>query len=326
MHEPWRLSAYQVQSALLGVPPAARVAARLPDPERITPELAEAVRDELREFTRLGGFTLHPGSTPWFGATLRTRAEAHEAVELAGTLSARTLPRLAARLAAACRETGLPPACASYPERTRLTHLFTLLHEADQPGRGFRERRALRKEARAEWTALAGGAGPGGEPRLPSDYPALALAWREAEQQLAALAAFAPQAGLGEDPEKASAALAADAETPWRLPRLHELARRFGALGLAQLLDEIGSRTGRWHDPRRRSWPRSTTRGTARSWTRSGSATPTTTPSTASPSTRSPKSSALATPSTWPRTAPGCAARGPGSCGTRSTSTRCRPG
>jgi very-short-patch-repair endonuclease len=244
MHEPWRLSAYQVQSALLGVPPAARVAARLPDPEEITQALAEAIRDELREFTRLGGFTLHPGSTPWFGATLRTRAEAHEAVELAGTLSARTLPRLAARLAAACRETGLPPACASYPERTRLTHLFNLLHEAEQPGRGFRERRALRKEARAEWTALAGGAGgagPGGEPRLPSDYPALAQACREAEQQLAALAAFAPLAGLGEDPEKASAALAADAETPWRLPRLHELARRFGALGLAPLLDEIGS-------------------------------------------------------------------------------------
>jgi len=238
VHEPWRLSAYQVQSSLLGVPPAARVAARLPDPEQVTPALAEAIRDELREFTRLGGFTLHPGSTPWFGATLRTRAEAHEAVELAGTLSARTLPRLAARLAAACRETGLPLTCASYPERTRLTRLLNLLHEAEQPGRGFRERRALRKEAKAEWLALAGREG---EPRLPSDYPALAQAWREAEQQLAALAAFAPQAGLGEDPEKASAALAADAETPWRLPRLHELARRFGALGLAPLLDEIGS-------------------------------------------------------------------------------------
>jgi AAA domain len=119
VHEPWRLSAYQVQSALLGVPPAARVAARLPDPGQITPELAEAIRDELREFTRLGGFTLHPGSTSWFGATLRTRAEAHEAVVLAGTLSARTLPRLAARLAAACRETGLPPTCASYPHRAQ---------------------------------------------------------------------------------------------------------------------------------------------------------------------------------------------------------------
>ena len=130
------------------------------------------------------------------------------------------------------------------------------------------------RRPKAEWTALAGGAGPGGEPRLPSDYPALVLAWREAEQQLAALAAFAPQAGLGEDPEKASAALAADAETPWRLPRLHELARRFGALGLARC----------WTRPARTqvtrptcSWPRSTTRGTARSWTTSGSATPTTT-------------------------------------------------
>jgi hypothetical protein len=37
VHEPWRLSAYQVQSALLGVPAAARVSARLAAPEAITP-------------------------------------------------------------------------------------------------------------------------------------------------------------------------------------------------------------------------------------------------------------------------------------------------
>jgi very-short-patch-repair endonuclease len=257
VHEPWHLSAYQVQSALLGVPPAARVSARLPAPEEITSEVVEAIRDELREFTRLGGFTLRPGSTPWLGAAIRTRAEAREAVELAETLSTRTLPRLTARLAAACQETGLPPdASLTYPERKRLTHLFAIIHDAGQPGRdhrgddppkpprktgrSFRERRALRKQARALWAELAG-ADPVGEPRLPSDYPALAQAWKECEQQLAALAALAPRAGLGEDPEKASAALAADADTPWKLPRLHELARRFGALGLAPLLDEIGS-------------------------------------------------------------------------------------
>jgi len=243
VHEPWRLSAYQVQSALIGVPRAARVGARLPAPEAITPEIAEAVRDELREFTRLGGFTLSPGSTPWFGAAIRTRAEARDAVELAGTVSTRTLPRLTARLAAACRETGLPTSLP-YPERKRVTRLFSLLHDAGQPGRGFRERRALRKEAQAEWAALAGAAQPGGEgagPRLPSEYPALVQAWQECERQLAALAALAPLAGLGEDPEQASAALAADPETPWKLPRLHELARRFGGLGLAPLLDEIGS-------------------------------------------------------------------------------------
>jgi hypothetical protein len=116
VHEPWRLSAYQIQSALLGVPAGARVTATLAAPEEITPPLADEIRDELREFTRLGGFTLRPGSTPWLGGALRTRAEAREALELAVTLANRTLPQLAARLAAACRETGLPPAaCLSHP-------------------------------------------------------------------------------------------------------------------------------------------------------------------------------------------------------------------
>jgi very-short-patch-repair endonuclease len=245
VHEPWLLTAYQVQSALLGVPPAARVSARLAAPEDITPALADDIRDELREFTRLGGFTLRLGSTPWFGAALRTRAQAHEAVELAAALSARTLPQAGAMLAAACRETGLPPASSfSYPERTRLTHLFQLLHEAGQPSRGFRERRALRRQAKAEWAALAGpGSAAGGalpaEPRLPSGYPALARAWQECSRQVSALAALAPLAGVEDDPEAAAAALAADRETPWRLPRLHELARRFESLGLAPLLDEV---------------------------------------------------------------------------------------
>src|SRR5215472_2989243 len=241
VHEPWRLSAYQVQSALLGVPAAARVTATLAAPEEITPSLADEIRDELREFTRLGGFALRPGTTPWLGGALRTRAEAREALELAVTLANRTLPQLAARLAAACRETGLPPAASlGYPERTRLTHLFALLHDAGQPGRGFRERRALRRQARAEWEALAGPDSPA-EPRLPTGYPALAQAWQECSRQLSALSAFAPLAGLDDDPEAAVAALAADEQTPWKLPRLHELARRFGELGLAPLLDEIGS-------------------------------------------------------------------------------------
>jgi very-short-patch-repair endonuclease len=241
VHEPWRLSAYQVQSALLGVPADARVSARLAAPGEITPDLADEIRDELREFTRLGGFTLRPDSTPWFGAAIRSRAQAHEAVELAVTLSSRTLPQLAARLAVACSETGLPPAASlSYKERTRLAHLFTLLHSAGQPGLGFRERRALRRQVQSEWPTFARVAGPVGEPRLPSGYPALAQAWDECERQLAALRALAPLAGLEDDPEKATAALAADQETPWKLPRLHEHAARFGSLGLAPLLDEAG--------------------------------------------------------------------------------------
>jgi very-short-patch-repair endonuclease len=242
VHEPWRLSAYQVQAALLGVPAAARVTARLAAPEDITPDLADEIRDALREFHRLGGFALRPGSTPWFGAAIRTREQAREAVDLATTISGRTLPLLDAKLAAACRETGLPIP-ATYPERSRLTHLFSLLSDAESPGRGFRERRALRKDARAEWDALVapGTPGAGNEPRLPSGYPALVQAWREFSAQLTALAKFAPFAGLEQDPAQASAVLAADEETPWRLPRLYELVRRFGALGLAPLLDEVGS-------------------------------------------------------------------------------------
>ncbi len=239
VHEPWRLSAYQVQSALLGVPARARVGARLAEPGQITPGLAEEIRDDLREFARLGGFALSPGSTPWFGAALRSREQAREALELAEVLSGRTLPRLDERLAAACRETGVRIPF-SYPERSRVTHLFSLLADAGSAGRGFRERRALRKEARAQWETLREqGAAPGAEPALPSGYPALVMAWREFTAQHSALSRLAPLAGLEEDPAAAAAALAADAETPWRLPRLYELVRRFGALGLAALLDEV---------------------------------------------------------------------------------------
>jgi very-short-patch-repair endonuclease len=240
-HQPWGLTAYQVQSAVLGVPAPARVTTRLAAPERIIPESAEALRDELREFTRLGGFTLGPHSTPWFGAALRTRAQAQQAAELASTLANRTLPQLAAGLTAACRELSLPPErYHAYTERMRLTQVLTVLADSGKPSLGFLERRALRKQLRAEWQALPGVV-EGSEPHLPSSWPAIALAWRECEAQLATLAAFAPLAGLDVDPESAAAALAADTETPWRLPRLYELAGRFAAAGLSALLDEVGT-------------------------------------------------------------------------------------
>jgi very-short-patch-repair endonuclease len=171
-------------------------------------------------------------------------------------LSTRTLPRLTARVSAACAETGLRRP-ASQGEKAAVLALFAALRDAERAG--FRERRALRKQARAQWeelrlagpggtsqhgtsqhgASLGRAAGLDGEPRLPSGYPALAQAWQEAAAQVDALAAVAPLAGLDEDPDAAAAALAADQETPWKLPRLHELARRFGELGLAPLLDEV---------------------------------------------------------------------------------------
>jgi very-short-patch-repair endonuclease len=239
-HDPWRLSAYQVQSALLGVPEQARVTTRLSAPERITDEVAEQVRDELREFTRLGGFGFTPGSTPWFGAPLRTREQARTAVDLAVAIGSRMLPAATARLAAACRDLGLPSdeLLASQQRRVALTEIFAQLNDLEAGKHSFLERRTQRRQVRARWQQLPGVA-PDGEPRLPRDYPALVRAWQELESQLAQLAALAPLAGLETDPDAALAALVADQETPWRLPRLYELAGHFSRLSLGPLLDEI---------------------------------------------------------------------------------------
>ena len=70
VHEPWRLSAYQVQSALLGVPPAARVAARLPYQDQ---EVIHKASQQLRRLVRgAGAVGLGRGVQPNFGAG-RTR-------------------------------------------------------------------------------------------------------------------------------------------------------------------------------------------------------------------------------------------------------------
>jgi very-short-patch-repair endonuclease len=243
-HEPWGVSAYQVQSALLGVPERARVATRLAAPQLITAELAEELRDELREFTRLDGFEFRPGATPWFGAPLRTREQARTAVDLAVTIGARTLPEAVARLAAACQDVSLPAELpSSHRPRVRLAAIFAQLNDLEQGKHSFIERRTRRRQVRAEWQALPG-VPPDSEPQLPGDYPALALAWQECTRRLAELAALAPLAGVDTDPDAAVAALAADQETPWRLPRLYELAGRFARLGLGPLLDEIAPLAG----------------------------------------------------------------------------------
>ncbi|MCW2930269.1 MAG: helicase, partial [Actinomycetia bacterium] len=255
-HEPWGLTAYQVQAGLLSVPPEARVTIRLADAERITPAMAEEIRDELREFSRMGGFALRSGSTPWFGAALPDREAARAAIDLARALSARTLPQLTARLAAVAAELDLPATVFSHSERARLIATLTLLRDSAQPGLGFRQRRAMRKEAHAQWQALReelwearaqqgsgdSRAASAAEPRLSAGYPALARAWQECAPQIAKLRMLAPLAGLDSDPEGAAAALMADERIAWKLPRLQELAQRFTALGLAPVLDEIAAR------------------------------------------------------------------------------------
>src|SRR6266568_1923765 len=99
----------------------------------------------------------------------------------------------------------------------------------------------------AQWQELSE-AEPG-PPRLPSGYQQLTRLFAEAERQLAALRALVPalpepgSAGNGERPvERMVRALAADQDTPWKLPRLYELALRFDRMGMRPLLDELARR------------------------------------------------------------------------------------
>jgi very-short-patch-repair endonuclease len=288
VHEPWGVTPFAVQSALLGIPESARTPFRLPAPERLDGEAVETVRDELREFAHLGGFTLRRSSTPWYGAMIRTAADAQQAIELAGTLDSETLPMFAHRLDELTAESGLQRR-GTYAEQAALMHLFAAIAQtldtldpaiytsspatlaaatAEGGGLGMLERRRLRNQARSLWR---GGQDPAEKPswdelhqaldqaakqltewqglivtepatarppHVPAGLPAVARLFLDAERQLDALRAFVPS--LPQGPlEPTVRALAQDQHTPWHLPRLYQLAKRFDRLGLRPLLDEL---------------------------------------------------------------------------------------
>jgi very-short-patch-repair endonuclease len=280
-HQPWDVTPFQIQSALLGVPDEARTRVRIAEPERIGGERADRIRDELREFAHLGGFTIRPKSTPWFGAALRTPDQARRACELASQLSARTLPLCAGRVEQACEDAGLrPPRC--YPDSMARLQLFASVQSSLQlfrpgiyaadaermaaatgnaPGLSFLERRALRKQARTFLISAD---------ELTAEQLAAALAtvvadmaqWRELrtddgtprlpaglDELVAVLANCERQlrelrafVRIGADPQPLVERLAADQDTAWQLPRLYELGMRFDDLGLGPLLDDLAQR------------------------------------------------------------------------------------
>jgi very-short-patch-repair endonuclease len=289
-HQPWGMTPFQVQSALLGLPAGARTLVRLDAPERIDRAQADRIRDELQEFTHLGGFTLRPESTPWFGALLRSPEDARQACELAARLSGRGLPLVAHQMAKASEAVGLRPP-RSYSEVVARMRLFAAVRTTlqtfdpavytadpaqlaavtgDSAGLGFRERRALRKQAHSlvvDADQLAGRPAAAkatdaqlsvalsdaaaqlsqwqqlrtddGYPRVPAQFAELASACSTCEEQLAWLRAIVP---VPADPERVLADLAADQDTAWNLPRLYELGRRFAEIGLGALLDEMAER------------------------------------------------------------------------------------
>jgi very-short-patch-repair endonuclease len=261
-HEPWGLSAFSVQSALLGIPAQARTPVRLPGVERIDADAAEDIRDDLREFAHLGGFAMRPSSSPWFGAMIRDPDEARMACAVASRLGTEALPMFAHRVGKACAETGLrrPLDYAGQAQVMRLfaacSQTMTLLDPAvwDSLSLSWRRQRSLwrapGKPSREELDAAVSAAaaqldqwrslGGEGVPRLPSGYEGLRDLCTEVERELGALRAYVPSALEGPSGiEAAVRDLAADQDTPWKLPRLYALAQRFGELGLHPLLDEL---------------------------------------------------------------------------------------
>jgi len=282
-HEPWGLTPFEIQSALLGIPEHARTPVRLAAPELITPDRADRIRDELREFAHLGGFAIRPASTPWYGARLPSTEAARHACDLAARLSSHSIPLLVHHCRRAAEETGLRPP-DSYREAAAIVVLYAAIAQTldtldagvyqagperlaaacgDGAGLKFRERHALRKQARALWRP---GAGPAtaepsreelaaalseaaqqlarwwelcagaGQPALPAAHAELAGLAAEVDGQLTALRGYVR---LPADPEPLLAELAADRETAWKLPRLYELGSGFDDRGLGALLDEL---------------------------------------------------------------------------------------
>jgi very-short-patch-repair endonuclease len=281
VHEPWGVTPFEVQSALLGIPDEARTPVRLSMPARIGRRSADRIRDELRDFAHLGGFSMRPKSTPWFGAVLRTPEQVRRACDLVARLSSHSLPMLAHRIGQAGQETGLRPARTyrAGADRMRLYAAVRQTLRALAPsvyaagpgllataagngdGLGFRERRALRKQARslvrgtaqvsadelpavlneaarqlADWQELRTDEGL---PRLPAGFDELAKLQAECDRQLAVLRACIR---LPDEPEPLLAALSADQDTAWKLPRLYQLGTRFDEEDLGPLLDELARR------------------------------------------------------------------------------------
>ena len=289
-HEPWGLTPFQIQSALLGIPEQAHTPVRLAAPELITADRADRIRDELREFAHLGGFAIRPASTPWYGARLPTTEAARHACDLAARLSSHSIPMLVHHCRRAAEETGLRPP-GGYREAAAVILLYASIAQTlttldagvyragperlavacgDGAGLKFRERHALRKQARALWRPTAGPtAGPAaaepsreelaaalteaaaqlaqwqelssgdGLPALPSAHAELAGLAAEVDGQLTALRGYIR---LPADPEPLLDELAADRETAWKLPRLYELGTGFDQSGLGALLDELARR------------------------------------------------------------------------------------
>lgn len=113
--QPWGISAYDALQAL------ARLTSARPAPAttvRFSAETAlhiasgrrEEIGQDLFDLAELGGFSLRPASTPWFGVNLESDDDATTALERVESLLAGPLSVLRSHIARVSEETGLVPA------------------------------------------------------------------------------------------------------------------------------------------------------------------------------------------------------------------------
>lgn len=125
--EPWRVSAYdalQQLARLTSARPAPKTTVRLdPDVARVLDEERRAeLAADLVKAGDLGAFKVRPADTPWYGADLRTPADAGVVVHRLDRLLDGALPALVERTAQVAAETGLTQATslAQWTEQLRM--------------------------------------------------------------------------------------------------------------------------------------------------------------------------------------------------------------
>jgi hypothetical protein len=111
IREPWGVSVYGAQAALLGLPAEAVSRVRFEGPvlAGLCGDALAEVRDAVREWSQLGGTTLTGLDTPWFGARVASAAEAERAQCLAAELATEIYPGARAALERTLAEAGLAP-------------------------------------------------------------------------------------------------------------------------------------------------------------------------------------------------------------------------
>jgi len=139
VHQPWRITPFAAQAALLGIPPRARTPVRLAETGRLSGEDAEQLRDELREYAHLGGFAFSAGRTPWYGAAITTAEQARRALAILGRLTTGAWPAAASRIERANAQVGLRPV-AGYPDWGERLALFAGVRRTARRGSPGRAR------------------------------------------------------------------------------------------------------------------------------------------------------------------------------------------